>query len=358
MYGIDLHNNKDRYFTIGDNKHKKFAFLPFKEQITVNKVSPESVLSALSYDHKEAFASDKEPLVAIVGHEVEIILDIERPNPLLLRRPANPSTPKSIKTLKICIKELLDLGVIRKVGHIEEVGITTPIIVAWHNGKYRMVGDFGALNTYTVPYRYPIPKIQIALTQISQAVYISTMDALKGFNQNVVPPRAGKYLNIIVPCGTILDHCSTPTNARSKLPFKLYIDASGDELGAALHQSILKITNPFEGPICLISRKIKLTEAKYGESQMKCLCLVWALEKLNYFLEGCAFEGIIDFTAVKSLFNIKDPNRHILRWQIAIQEYRGNINIVHKDGNIHKNADGMSRWPLPNNIDNPAYMPE
>ncbi|MBW0513825.1 hypothetical protein O181_053540 [Austropuccinia psidii MF-1] len=32
--------------------------------------------------------------------------------------------------------------------------------------------------------------------------------------------------------------------------------------------------------------------------------------------------------------------------------------IAHKDGNIHKNADGLSRWPLPNNIDNPAYVPE
>ncbi|MBW0578703.1 hypothetical protein O181_118418 [Austropuccinia psidii MF-1] len=33
------------------------------------------------------------------------------------------------------------------------------------------------------------------------------------------------------------------------------------------------------------------------------------------------------------------------------------MTIVHKDGNIHKNADGLSRWPLPNNIDNPAYFP-
>ncbi|MBW0544553.1 hypothetical protein O181_084268 [Austropuccinia psidii MF-1] len=46
------------------------------------------------------------------------------------------------------------------------------------------------------------------------------------------------------------------------------------------------------------------------------------------------------------------------RWQIAIQEYRGNMTIVHKDRNIHKNADGLSRWPLPNDIDNPAYVPE
>ncbi|MBW0549237.1 hypothetical protein O181_088952 [Austropuccinia psidii MF-1] len=48
----------------------------------------------------------------------------------------------------------------------------------------------------------------------------------------------------------------------------------------------------------------------------------------------------------------------MLRWQIAIQEYRGNMTILHKDGNIHRNLDGLSRWPLPNNIDNPAYVPE
>ncbi|MBW0518981.1 hypothetical protein O181_058696 [Austropuccinia psidii MF-1] len=34
------------------------------------------------------------------------------------------------------------------------------------------------------------------------------------------------------------------------------------------------------------------------------------------------------------------------------------MTIFHKDGNIHKSADGLSRWPLPNNIDNPAYVPE
>ncbi|MBW0509948.1 hypothetical protein O181_049663 [Austropuccinia psidii MF-1] len=48
----------------------------------------------------------------------------------------------------------------------------------------------------------------------------------------------------------------------------------------------------------------------------------------------------------------------MLRWKIAIQELRGNMTIVHKDGNIHKNEHGLSRWPLPNYIDNPAYVPE
>ncbi|MBW0528444.1 hypothetical protein O181_068159 [Austropuccinia psidii MF-1] len=91
---------------------------------------------------------------------------------------------------------------------------------------------------------------------------------------------------------------------------------------------------------------------------MERLCLVWALEKLNYFLEGCVFEVITDCTTVKPLLNMKTPNRHMLRCKIAIQEYRGNMTIVHKDWNIHKNADGLSRWPLPNDIDNTAYVPE
>ncbi|MBW0544484.1 hypothetical protein O181_084199 [Austropuccinia psidii MF-1] len=47
----------------------------------------------------------------------------------------------------------------------------------------------------------------------------------------------------------------------------------------------------------------------------------------------------------------------MLRWQIDIQEYRGNMTIVHKEGNIHKNSDGLSRWALTNTPDNPAYVP-
>ncbi|MBW0517863.1 hypothetical protein O181_057578 [Austropuccinia psidii MF-1] len=116
------------------------------------------------------------------------------------------------------------------------------------------------------------------------------------------------------------------------LPFKLYIDASGDGLGSALYQVQIINDKPVEGPICFISRQSKPTEARYGPM-------------------------ITDFTAVKSLLNMKTPNRHMLRWKIAIKEYRANMTIVHEDGNIHKNADGISRWPLPNNIDNSAYVP-
>ncbi|MBW0505039.1 hypothetical protein O181_044754 [Austropuccinia psidii MF-1] len=55
---------------------------------------------------------------------------------------------------------------------------------------------------------------------------------------------------------------------------------------------------------------------------------------------------------------MKTPNRHRLRWQIAILEYRGNMTIAHKYENIHKNEDGLSRWLITNSIDNTDYVTE
>ncbi|MBW0524156.1 hypothetical protein O181_063871 [Austropuccinia psidii MF-1] len=99
-----------------------------------------------------------------------------------------------------------------------------------------------------------------------------------------------------------------------KLPFKLYIDVCGEGLGAALYQTQIINDKLVEGPICFISRQIKPPEAKYGASQMECLCLVWALEKLHYYLDGTVFDVITDY--------------------------------------------GLSRWALANTPDNPAWVPQ
>ncbi|MBW0508798.1 hypothetical protein O181_048513 [Austropuccinia psidii MF-1] len=64
-----------------------------------------------------------------------------------------------------------------------------------------MVGDFRALRTYTVPDRYPIPRKQETLMQLSKAKFITSMDALKGFHQNFLAPKAKKLLRIITHCG-------------------------------------------------------------------------------------------------------------------------------------------------------------
>ncbi|MBW0559289.1 hypothetical protein O181_099004 [Austropuccinia psidii MF-1] len=47
----------------------------------------------------------------------------------------------------------------------------------------------------------------------------------------------------------------------------------------------------------------------------------------------------------------------MLRWPISIQEYRGNMNIVHKARKTQNNADGISRWELANTPNNADYVP-
>ncbi|MBW0533163.1 hypothetical protein O181_072878 [Austropuccinia psidii MF-1] len=377
----------------------------------------------------------KDKLIPIEGHEVDLILNVARPYPPLLRRPANPASPRVREALESHINELMKLGVLRNVGHNEEVEVTTPVIITWHNDKSRMVGDFRSLNTYTISDRYTIPRIHANLTQLPNVNFITSMDALKVFLQNVLTPHARKLLRIISHCETwklhlerlplvlkkilqvkmkiSFEECNfgfhelkalghvvsglslgvdknkvaavllkqMPQNekgmmsflgvssyykqflkdfaihARSlyrifeqqtvfemtqerikayekiryalnnaplllmpdwKPPFKLYIDVCGDGLGAALHQVEIVNDKPYNGPICFISKKIKPTQARYGASQMECLCLFWALEKLHYYLDGSLFEVITDCNAVKLLLNMKTPNRHMLRWQIAI----------------------------------------
>jgi len=81
---------------------------------------------------------------------------MKSPYPPLLRRHPYPSSPKSRAALEQQIKELIELKVVRKVGHNEPVDINTPVLIAWHTENSRMVGDFRALNNYTQADYYPI----------------------------------------------------------------------------------------------------------------------------------------------------------------------------------------------------------
>ncbi|MBW0503183.1 hypothetical protein O181_042898 [Austropuccinia psidii MF-1] len=171
IYGIDINNHKYRYFTIGENKRQKFSFPLEKREITVNKqvnnvdkeifvsdqlieaqIGPELTLEMkeelleILFQYREAFASDSEPLGAIKGHEVEIMLNVEIPYHPLLRRTAYPESPRAREAMKIHIDELMKLGVLKNFRHNEGVEVTTPVIITWHNDKSRMVGNFRALN--------------------------------------------------------------------------------------------------------------------------------------------------------------------------------------------------------------------
>ncbi|MBW0565919.1 hypothetical protein O181_105634 [Austropuccinia psidii MF-1] len=142
IYGIDINNHEDRYFAIGDNKRQKFAFSNMPKQISIvsskNDTHKEEFVSnqlieaqmnpSLSpkmrkklidvlYTYNNAFSSDNEPLLAMRGHEADITLNIDRPYPPVLRRPAYPASPRAREALEKHIQELIQLVVLSKVVH-------------------------------------------------------------------------------------------------------------------------------------------------------------------------------------------------------------------------------------------------
>ncbi|MBW0563605.1 hypothetical protein O181_103320 [Austropuccinia psidii MF-1] len=171
-------------------------------------------LIEILFQYRKAFSSDNKPLGTIKGHEVDIILNVERPYPPLSRISAYPASPRARETLKTHINEMIKLGVLRKVGHNEEVEVTTPVIITCHNDNPRMVGYLRAFNTYTIPDRYPIPIIHRNLTQFSKARFVTSMDDLKGFHQNSLTSHARRLLRIISHCG-IYEHLRMPSGIKN-----------------------------------------------------------------------------------------------------------------------------------------------
>ncbi|MBW0526135.1 hypothetical protein O181_065850 [Austropuccinia psidii MF-1] len=93
------------------------------------------------------------------------------------------------------------MDVIKKIGHNEIVEIATLVLITWDDAKYRLCGDFRALNNNTKADRYPIPRIPNALDKLAKAKYLTKMYCIKGFHQNDVGPNFMNLLRIICHMG-------------------------------------------------------------------------------------------------------------------------------------------------------------
>ncbi|MBW0488734.1 hypothetical protein O181_028449 [Austropuccinia psidii MF-1] len=127
-----------------------------------------------------AFAIGEEPLGKFRGHDIELYLDVKRPYPPMPRKPPYPASLETRKEIEKHNNELLDMDVIRKIGHNEIVEFPTPVLITWNDGKSRLCGDFRALNNFTKAVRYPIPRIPHALDKLAKVKDITKMDFVKG----------------------------------------------------------------------------------------------------------------------------------------------------------------------------------
>ncbi|MBW0572023.1 hypothetical protein O181_111738 [Austropuccinia psidii MF-1] len=193
MNGITIHNSKNRHITIGTNKEKKFS-LDIYQMYTHDPI--EELLSEFREGQFSSNLTRK-----IRGHDIELYLEVERTYPPILRRSPYPENLENRKEIEKHINKLLDMDVIRKIGHNEIVEITNPVLITWHYGKSRLCGDFRALNHYTKADEDPIPRMTHALDKMEKAISITKMDCMKGFCKNGAKPNSMRLLRIIFHMG-------------------------------------------------------------------------------------------------------------------------------------------------------------
>ena len=93
-------------------------------------------------------------------------------------------------------------------------------------------------------------------------------------------------------------------------PLMVQCDASNFAIGTVL----MKEGEDGEHPIVYINRV--LTPAEKNYSTTECLAMSWAIKKLRPYLEGYQFTVITDHSALKWLYNIKEPSGHLARWAL------------------------------------------
>ena len=119
------------------------------------------------------------------------------------------------------------------------------------------------------------------------------------------------------------------------LPTELITDASPVGLSGILLQG--------GQPVKFISRKLTAVERRYSQIEREALAVVWACEKLHFYLYGIKFTIKSDHRPLKILYApTGKPCARILRWALRLLPYK--FEIRHIPG-ISNPADYFSRKP-------------
>jgi hypothetical protein len=116
-------------------------------------------------------------------------------------------------------------------------------------------------------------------------------------------------------------------------------DASDVALGGVLQQ----MQNGELKVIAYASRVLSKSERSYSVTKREQLAVVYGLKQFRHFLLTKHFILRVDHAALTSLLKTPQPVGQSARWLDLIAEY--DFEIRHRAGDLHKNADSLSRRP-------------
>lgn len=94
--------------------------------------------------------------------------------------------------------------------------------------------------------------------------------------------------------------------------------------------------------IAYFSKVLSKAERNYCVTRRELLAVVDSLKSFRHYLLGRKFVIRTDHVSLKWLMSFKDLEGQLARWLERLQEF--NFEVVHRKGQSHKNADGLSRW--------------
>ena len=131
-------------------------------------------------------------------------------------------------------------------------------------------------------------------------------------------------------------------------PMILYTDASDQCIGACLTQPCPNKDGPVPGipeeiPIYFLSHRLSETQQRWPVIEKEAYAIMYATQKLNYYLEGAEFTIKTDHKPLQYMFKTEWANKKLERWALKLSSY--NCKVEYLAGRDNTCADLLSRIP-------------